>query len=114
MTDKPLIFNSPMTDVRLSSNFKRQMGQAQIPRLDRALIQLPRVHSPYNDDVKLDSYQPADMSYADKQRRGIHENLESCTSMRDHVSRALDERFPLASPTPLPEHIKKAAVFTFV
>ena len=90
------------------------MDQAQIPRFNRELVQLPRVHSSYNDDVKLDSYQPADMSYAGKQRRGIRENLESCTPMRDHVSRALGERFPLASPIPLPEHIKKAAVFTFV
>ena len=34
--------------------------------------------------------------------------------MQDHVLRALDERSPLAAPIPLPEHIRKAAVFTWV
>ena len=90
------------------------MERAAIPRLDSALIRLPRVHSSFNGDVKLDSFRPADMTYAGKQRRGIHESFESCTSMRGHVLRALDGRFPLAAPIPLPEHIKKAAVFTSV
>ena len=90
------------------------MGKATSPRLDRALIQLPRFHSSFNDDVKLESFLPADMTYAGKQRRGIHENFESCTSMQGHVRRALNERFPLAAPVPLPEHIKKADVFTLV
>ena len=90
------------------------MQQAEIPRLGRRLIQLPRMRSSYNDDVKLDAFAPADMTYAGKQRRGIRENFESCSSMRDRVLRALDERFPLGAPMPLPEHIKKAAVFTWV
>ena len=41
-TDKPLIFNSSTTDVRLSSHFKRQMDQARIPHMDRTLIATPR------------------------------------------------------------------------
>ena len=88
------------------------MVRAQIPSFDRELVQLPCRHSSYNDDVKLEAFQAADMTYAGKQRKGIHENFESCTSMQDHVLRALDERFPLAAPIPLPEHIEKAAVFT--
>ena len=113
-TAKRLIFDSSAPVDHLPSSLKMQMEQATIPRLDKALIQLPRFHSPFNDDVKLDSFLPADMTYAGKQRRGIHENFESCASMRDRVRRALNERFPLAAPIPLPEHIKKAAVFTLV
>ena len=92
--------------------FKKQMDQARIPRLGRELIQLPRVHSSYNDDVKMGAFQPADMTYAGKQRNGIRENFESCTSMHDHVRSAPDGRFPLAAPTPMPERVEKAAVFT--
>ena len=88
------------------------MKQAATPRLDRRIIQLPRAHSSYNDDVKLDAFPTADMTRAGNQRRGIHENFESRTSMRGHVLRALDERSPLAAPIPLPEHIRKASVFT--
>ena len=112
-TAKRLIFDSSAPAAHLPSIIKRQMEQATIPRLDRALVQLPRLHSSFNDDVKLDSFLPADMTYAGKQRRGIRENFESCTSMQGHVRRALNERFPLAAPIPLPEHIKKAAVFTW-
>ena len=109
-----LISNSDAAPTHLPPGFGKQMKQAEIPRLDRGIIQLPRVHSSYNDDVKLDAFFPADMTYAGRQRRGIHENFESCTSMRDHAIRALNERFPLAAPIPMPEHIKKAAVFTLV
>ena len=90
------------------------MDQAQIPRFDRELVQLPRAYSSFNDDVVLGDFKPADMTYAWKQRKGIRENFASCASMQDHVRRALDERFPLAAPIPLPEHIKKADVFTLV
>ena len=112
--EKTLIFNSKTPPVHLSSIFKKQMGQAQIPPFDREIPQLPRVRSSFNDDVKLDAFQPADMTYAGKQRKGIRENFESFTSMQDHVRRALGERFPLAAPIPPPEHIKKEAVFTLV
>ena len=88
------------------------MKQAEIHRLDRRLIQMPRPHSPYNDDVKLEVPPPSDMTYAGKHRLGIHENFESCSSMRDHVRRAPDGRFPIAAPIPLPDHIKNAAIFT--
>ena len=87
------------------------MDQARIPSFDRESAHLPRAHSSFNGDVKLGAFQPADMTY-DGKRKGIRENFESCASMQDHVLRALDERFPLAAPTPLPEHIRKAAVFT--
>ena len=90
------------------------MVRAKIPVFDRELVQLPRRHSSYNDDVKLDAFQAADMTYAGKQRKVIHENFESCTFMQDHVLRALAERFPLAAPIPLPEHIEKAAIFASV
>ena len=108
--DAPKVFNT--ASARLSPEFGKQMKQAEIPRLDRRLIQMPRVHSSYNDDVKMDAFFPSDMTYADKQRRGIHENFESCTSMREHGHRALNGRFPLAAPIPPPAHIKKAAAFT--
>ena len=88
------------------------MKQAEIPRLYRGLVQLPRVHSSYNDDVKLAAFPPSDMTYADKQRRGIRENFESCTPIRDHVRRSLNGRFPLSSPIPMPGHIKEEAIFT--
>ena len=114
LAKQPPIFDSKKPPVHLSSNLKKQMDQARIPSFVRESAQLPRVHSSFNDDVKLDASQPADMTYVGKQRKGIHENFVSCTSMQDHVLRALDERFPLAAPIPLPEHIKKAAVFTFV
>ena len=114
LPQKPLIFDSKTPAVHLPHILREQMVCAKIPIFDRELVQLPRRHSSYNDDVKLDTFSAADMTYAGKQRKGIHENFESCTSMRDHVLRALDERFPLAAPIPLPEHIKKAAVFTSV
>ena len=90
---------------RLSPDLGKQMKQAKIHRLDRRLIQIPLVHSSHNDDVKRDAFAPADMTYAGKQRRGIRENFESCASSRDHVRRSMNERFPLAAPIPLPEHI---------
>ena len=87
------------------------MDCARIPRFDRELAQLPRAHSPYNGDVKMDAFQPADMTYAGNQRKGIRENLEPCNSTQDHVLRALEGRFPLEEPTPLPDHIKKRQLF---
>ena len=88
------------------------MKRAEIPRFDREIAQLPGATSSFNDNVKLDAFLPSDMTYADKQRRGIHENSTSCESMRDHVRLALGEKFPLAAPIPLPGHIRDAALFT--
>ena len=51
------------------------------------------------------------MTYAGKQRKGARENFESCTSTQDHVCRSLNGRFPSAAPIPMPEYIRKAAVF---
>ena len=121
---RPLIFNSETSmahlpsvmkktpAAHLSSFMKKQMDQARIPQLRRNLAQLHRAHSPFNDGVELDAFQPSDMTYAGKQRKGTHGNFESCASMQDRVRRALGERFRLASPDPLPEHIKKASVST--
>ena len=81
------------------------MGQAQIPRFDRAIAHLPRVHSSPNGDVLMGAFLPSDMTYAGKQRKAIRENFEHFASMQDRVRRAIDERSPLASPTPLPGSI---------
>ena len=113
-TAKRLISDPSAIAAHLPYIPKRQMGKATSPRLDRALIQLPRFHSPFNDDFKLDSFLLADMTYAGKQRKGVRWNFEPCTSMQDHVRRALNERFQMASRIPLPERIEKAAVFTLV
>ena len=87
------------------------MKRAEIHRLDRRPIQLPREHSSYNDDVKQGAFCPADMTYAGKQRMGVREISEPRSSTQDRVRRAPNERFPFDAPIPLPEHIKKAAVF---
>ena len=105
--------NAPNADpTQLSPEFGKQMKQAGIPRLRRRLIQLPREHSSYNDDVEMDAFCPFDMTYSGKQRRGIREHFGPCNSMQDHAHRALKGRFSRAAPIPMPEHIKMASVLT--
>ena len=65
----------------------------------------------FNDDVCLETYEPATLSFADKQRKGIHEAFDGCSSMKDHIRRAASQPFPLASETPIPEETRTAAKF---
>ena len=65
----------------------------------------------FSDDVRLEAYEPASLSFADKQRKGIHEAFDGCSSMEDHIRRAASQPFPLASETPIPEETRTAAKF---
>ena len=65
----------------------------------------------FNDDVCLEAYVPAALSFADKQRKGIREAFEGCSSMEEHIERAVKQPFPLASETPIPRETRKAAQF---
>ena len=73
LVEQPLIFDAKKPTFHLSSTFKKQMGPARIPSFARESAQLPRVHASLNDDVKLDAFQPADMAYTGKQRKGIRD-----------------------------------------
>ena len=66
--------------------------------------------SSYNDLLKIETYTAADLSFADRQRRGIHQLLEDSPSLEAHVARAMKQTFPLAAETPLPAITKKAAL----
>ena len=88
------------------------MAKASIENFDRQHVQLPMRHWSYNDDVEVEAYRPPGLAYAGKLRRGIRENLESCASMREHVSRALREPFPLSVETPMPKDTLGAAIFS--
>ena len=65
----------------------------------------------FNDDVKLEHYQPAALSFADKQRRGIHESFDGCADMHEHIRRAMKQPSPMAYETPLPDETSRAAEF---
>ena len=65
----------------------------------------------FNDDVRLEAYMPDALSFADKQRRGIREAFDGCSSMKGHVKRAVKQPFPLASEIPIPKETMKAAQF---
>ena len=86
------------------------MAKAAIENFDRQHVQLPMRHRSYNDDVEVEAYGSPVLAYAGKQRRGIHENLESRASMLEHVSRALREPFPLSVGTPMPKDTSDAAI----
>ena len=64
-------------------------------------LRLPRKGG-FNDDVKLEAYQPASLSFAGKQRKCIREAFGGCSSFTDHVGRAMKHPFPLASEIPIP------------
>ena len=98
----------PVVSTRYSSFVKN----AEIRPFGRKLVQLPTPRRSFNDDVHVEAYAPAALTYAGKQRKGIHENFESCTSMEDHVHRALGEQFPLSVDTPLPQDTRAAALFS--
>lgn len=109
---QPVKLTPPHQGAPLPERVADFMSKAAIGAFDRQNVQLPRQHRSYNDDVRVEAYEPPAMAYADKQRRGIHENLESCESTREHVSRALREPFPLSVETPLPQDTLDAAVFS--
>ena len=56
----------------------------------------------FNDDVRLEAYEPAALSFADKQRRGIREAFDGCSSNEDHIKRAAKQPFPMDSENPDP------------
>ena len=66
----------------------------------------------FNDDVCLEAYLPAALPFADKQRKGIHEAFDGCSSMKEHIKRAVKQPFPMASETPIPgEHGKMRSLW---
>ena len=89
------------------------MKEAEIPALRQEWVSLPRpTHlSAYNDDVMAEPYLAAPLAYAGKQRKGIHELLDDCSSYSEHVRKAMKGTFPLSAETPLPVETRKAALF---
>ena len=71
-------------------------------------LRLPRKGG-FNDDVKLEAYQPAALSFADKQRKGIRAVFGGCSSFTDHVRREMKQPFPIASEIPIPVDTARAA-----
>ena len=65
----------------------------------------------YNDDIRLEPYQPALLHLSGGQRKGIHEPLYRCTSREHHVCCAVEGDFPLSSETPLPSEAIRAIEF---
>ena len=73
---------------------------------------LPTERRSYNDDVRAEAYVPAEVAITDKQRNGIRENFDTCSSMRDHVHGALRGVLLLSAETPLPQDTVEAGEFT--
>ena len=86
------------------------MRKAEIRAFGRKYAHPPAQRRSYNDDVRVEAYKPAELTYAGKQRREIRENFVSLSSTEDHVHRALREQFPLSVGTPLPHDTKDDAV----
>ena len=55
----------------------------------------------FNDDVRLGAYEPASLSFDDKQSRGAPEAFDGCSSIKEHAKRAVKQPFPMASETPI-------------
>ena len=87
------------------------MQDAVIPSFQPNRVIFPAQVRDFNDDIKLDPYMPADLSFAGKQRKGIHEVFENCPSFSEHIRTALRGQFPLSFKTPLPREVMKAALF---
>ena len=79
---------------------------------DIASFRLPREHSSYNDDVRLECFRDADWASAGKQRKEIHEPLDSFRSIDRHIRDASRDGFPLFCETHLPKELRKAAICT--
>ena len=63
----------------------------------------------FNDDVKLQDYQPGALSFAGKQRKGIREAFGGCSSSTDHVRRETKHPFPIESEILIPSDTARAA-----
>lgn len=116
-TPVPKAVTIPTTEENTATGEKRPFGddflqdiQCRAFKTEPDHFRPPQVRH-FNDDVTLESYNPAELSYADKQRKGIHEAFDTCTDMQEHVRKAVSQPFPLASETPLPTETSKAAAF---
>ena len=50
----------------------------------------------FSDDVRLERCEPAAISFADKQRRGVREAFDGCAAMCENIRMAIKQPFSLA------------------
>ena len=58
------------------------------PAFNREDFRLPMKRSSYKDDVQPEAYQPARLILAGRQRSGIREPIDRCSSFDEHIRRA--------------------------
>ena len=68
-------------------------------------------HDELNDDLSIEHYRSAPLSYLGSQRRGIVDPLPTTSSYEEHIKGALNAAFPLHEPAPLPVDLEWALRF---
>ena len=71
----------------------------------------PTWESSYNDDVSIPHYEGASRTFADKQRKGICDDIHEASSVYHHVELAFQLPFFLAQEIPLPPALIRAQLF---
>ena len=89
------------------SGFARK---ACIPSLSKEFTALPVERDSFNDILIIDSFKAADLTFADRQRKGIHTLLEDAPSIKAHIAAAMRQEFPLAMDAPLPPSLQRTAL----
>ena len=84
-------------------------NKACITRFSPAFSGKPATRKSFNDLLAIDSYEVAELSFADRQRKGIHSLLTDAPSFEAHIHAAMRQVFPLSADTPLPPPLKRAA-----
>lgn len=56
---------------------------------------------PFNDDVHIESYRAAPLTFSHMQRKGVREDFDGCSGRGDRIRRAIRGISPLAQETPL-------------
>ena len=86
-------------------------SKASILSFNEGVLRFPSKQESYNNDLNLPSYPSSARTYADKQRKGVMGERNTCLSVTEHVTAALEDPFFLSPQTPLPASTTEAALF---